>query len=118
MGDAIVVRRRRCKAFGASFGPDVNDRVDGDRGIVVDPERSPSADCRTETADEATGRRCAIRGRDVAKLTIGDAVDGMITDRRPKEPGRRAANAAVGAEHKDLCGALVYDRERAPLVIP
>jgi hypothetical protein len=42
----------------------------------------------------------------------------MISDRRPKEPGRRAAKTAVGAEHKDLCGGLVYDRERTAEVIP
>lgn len=42
----------------------------------------------------------------------------MISDRRPKEPGRRAAKTAVGAEHQDLCGGLVYDRERTAVVIP
>ena len=42
----------------------------------------------------------------------------MISDRRPKQRGRRAAKTAVAAEHKYLCGGLVYDRERIALAIP
>ncbi|KAF1717186.1 hypothetical protein CSC75_19155 [Pseudoxanthomonas wuyuanensis] len=45
MSDAIVVRRRRCKAFGASLGRDASSgRVDGDSGIVVHPQHAPSVE--------------------------------------------------------------------------
>lgn len=118
MRDAVVVRRRRYKALGASLSRDVvTERVHGDRGIVVNPQHAPSANGPTESADKATSRRCAVFGRDIAKRTTGDAGDGMISDRRPKEPGRRAPKMAVGAEHKYLCGGLVYDCERIAVVI-
>ena len=40
-------------------------------------------------------------------------------DRRSpsKEPRCRAAKPAVAAEHQDLCGGLVYDRERIALAV-
>jgi hypothetical protein len=42
----------------------------------------------------------------------------MISDRRSEESGRGAAKTAIGTEHQNLCGALVYDRERIALAIP
>ena len=41
----------------------------------------------------------------------------MIADRRTKQSRRRAAKPAVAAEHQDLCGGLVYDRERIALTV-
>ncbi len=118
MSDAVIVRRRRCKAFDASLGRDARSGwVDGDRGIVVHPQHAPGVDRRTETAHKATRRRGAIPARNLAKRETGNAGGRMIADRRAEEPGRRAAKPAVAAEHQDLCGGLVYDRERIALAV-
>src|SRR3546814_3354238 len=41
----------------------------------------------------------------------------MIADRRAKQPRGRAAKPAVAAEHQDLCGGLVDDREWIALAV-
>ncbi|KAF1717187.1 hypothetical protein CSC75_19160 [Pseudoxanthomonas wuyuanensis] len=41
----------------------------------------------------------------------------MITGCRAKKPRCRAAKPAVAAEHQDLCGGFVYDRERIALAV-
>jgi hypothetical protein len=55
--------------------------------------------------------------RNLAKRETGDAGGTMIADRRAKEPRCRAAKPAVAAEHQDLCGGLVDDRERIALAV-
>src|SRR3546814_13543050 len=41
----------------------------------------------------------------------------MIADRRAKQPRGRTAKPAVAAEHQDLCGGLVDDREWIALAV-
>src|SRR3546814_4665561 len=117
-GGAVVDLRGGCQSFGWSCGRGARRcLVDGDRGIVVHPQSAPGVDRWTETAHEAPGRRRTVPARNLAKRESGDAGRGMIADRRAKQPRGRAAKPAVAAEHQDLCGGLVDDREWIALAV-
>src|SRR5690606_1490828 len=73
---------------------------------------------RPIAADEAAGGRRAVAPRDFAKREAGDAGSRVVADRRAEQRGRRAAKPAIAAEHQDLGGVLVHDRERIALAVP
>src|SRR3546814_9137107 len=58
-----------------------------------------------------------LPARNLAKRESGDAGRRMIADRRAKQPSGRPAKPAVAAEHQDLCGGLVDDREWIALAV-
>ena len=92
-------------------------RVDRDRGLVVDPQHAAGIDGRTVAADEAARRGGAVAAGDLAQGEARDAGGGVVAHGGAEQAGRGAAQAAIAAEHEDLGGGLVHDREGIALAV-
>ena len=118
VGDPVVIRRWRGQTLGALFLRHAGrGRVDRDRGVVVDPQHAAGIDGRTVAADEAARRGGAVAAGDLAQGEARDAGGGVVAHGGAEQAGRGAAQAAIAAEHEDLGGGLVHDREGIALAV-
>ncbi len=91
--------------------------MDGDGGIVVDPQDAARVDGRPEAPHKAPGGRRAIPAGNFAKGEAGDPRRDVVACRRAEQPRGGAAKLAIAVEDQDLRSGLVHDRERIALAV-
>ena len=91
--------------------------VHGNCGIVVNPDNVFTAGVAPPLAFEATGRRSAFVRLHQRDGPTADAADRIITNGSAYQHRRRAAQSAVGIEHKNAGVFLVNHHEKTLLVV-
>ena len=92
--------------------------VDGDAGVVVDPDHRLAVQVAAGLRLESAGRRLALVRQQLRRILLAGAGHRDVAARLAQDGGRLAHELAAGAEHVDARRLLVDDHERAAVVVP